>query len=67
MQLRQVLADAASLLGRMSEYPLLEHVRREQLRRASDDDARGRALNNLGSAKTNEQLASYLKPNISFV
>ena len=44
-----MLADAATLLGRMSEYRLLEHVRREQLRRAGDDDARGTALNNLGS------------------
>ena len=49
MYLRQVLADAATLLGRMSEYRLLEHVRREQLRRAGDDDARATALNNLGS------------------
>ena len=36
------------MLDLMCEYRLLEEVRREQLRRAGDDVARGEALTNLG-------------------
>ena len=48
------LEDAASLLDLMCEYPLLEKVRREQLRRAiealgAEHPDVGTSLNNLGS------------------
>ena len=43
------LEDAVSLLRLMREYPLLEKVRREQLRRADDGVPRASALSNLGS------------------
>ena len=47
------LEDAASLLDLMSEYPLLEKVRREQLRRAREGLGAerpdvGTSLNNMG-------------------
>ena len=47
------LDDAASLLNLMSEYPLLEKVRREQLRRArealgAEHPDVGLALSNMG-------------------
>ena len=54
LQVGDALEDAASLLDLMSEYPLLEKVRREQLRRArkalgAEHPDVGTSLNNMGA------------------